>query len=201
MSASIDASPMRLCEPAAATTFSSIMIEPRSSAPNSSATWPIFIPWVTQLEDGSGVQAVAYATYEGTGEAATAQAVRFGQVLNALVAKIPTYSDSVQAYLNQLGLIPDPSLPVSKLSPILAALAAQQSAGRVTVATLPLTSSDALNDSAAAKIVSTLLGGTAKAGASAGQAARVLVQNGTGASTSTSAQLMAVAQAKLARVT
>ena len=145
----------------------------------------------------SGVQAVAYATYEGSGEAATAQAVRFGQVLNALMAKMPTYNDSVEAYLNQLGLIPDPSLPLSKLSPILAALAAQQQGNRVTVATLPLTTGNSLNDTAAAKIVSTLLGGTAKAGASAGQAARVLVQNGTGAGTSTSGQLMAVAQGKL----
>ena len=145
----------------------------------------------------TGAQAVAYATYEGSDEAATAQAVRFGQVLNALLAKIPTFNDSVEAYLNQLGLIPDPSLPLTKLSPILAALAAQQQGGRVTVATLPLTTGNALNDTAAAEIVSNLLGGTAKAGASAGQAARVLVQNGTGASSSTSQQLMAQAQAKL----
>jgi hypothetical protein len=146
----------------------------------------------------TGVQAVAYATYQGSGEAATAQAVRFGQVLNALMAKMPTYNDSVEAYLNQLGLIPDPSLPLSELGPILAALAAQQQGNRVTVATLPLTTGDSLNDTAAAEIVSTLLGGTAKAGASAGQAARVLVQNGTGTSTSAGEQLMAVAQGKLA---
>jgi LytR cell envelope-related transcriptional attenuator len=118
-------------------------------------------------------------------------------VLNALMAKMPTYNDSVEAYLNQLGLIPDPSLPLSKLSPILAALAAQQQGNRVTIATLPLTSGNSLNDAAAAQIVSTLLGGTVKAGASAGQAARVLVQNGTGASTSAGGQLMAVAQGKL----
>ena len=145
----------------------------------------------------TGVQAVAYATYEASGEAGTAQAARFGQVLNALMAKMPTYNNAVEAYLNQLGLIPDPSLPLSKLSPILAALAAQQQGNRVTVATLPLTSGDALNDTAAATIVANLLGGTAKAGASAGQAARVLVQNGTGAGTTTSQQLMASAQAKL----
>src|SRR5262249_10434703 len=34
--------------PAAETTFSSIMTEPMSSAPKPSATWPIFIPCVTQ---------------------------------------------------------------------------------------------------------------------------------------------------------
>ena len=145
----------------------------------------------------TGVQAVAYATYSASGEAATAQAARFGQVMNALMAKLPTYSDSVEAYLNQLGLIPDPALPLSKLGPILAALAAQQQAGRVTVATLPLTSSDSLNATAAAEVVSKLLGGTTGAGASAGQAARVLVQNATGASTSGSSQLLAAAQAKL----
>jgi anionic cell wall polymer biosynthesis LytR-Cps2A-Psr (LCP) family protein len=145
----------------------------------------------------SGVQAVAYATYTASGEAATAQSARFGQVLNALMAKLPTESSAVQAYLNQLGLIPDPSLPLSKLSPILAALAAQENAGAVTVATLPLTSGNALNQTAASSVVSKLLGGTVTGGATAGQAARVLVQNGTGASSSSGSKLMASAQAKL----
>jgi hypothetical protein len=145
----------------------------------------------------TGVQAVAYATYEGSGEAANAQAVRFGQVMNAVMAVMPTASNAVQADLKQLGLIPDPALPLSQLSPILAALAAQDSANQVTVETLPLSSDNTLNASAAAQIVTKLLGGTVKAGASAGQAARVLVQNGTGASSSASGQLMAVAQAKL----
>ena len=35
--------------PAAETTFSSIMIEPMSSAPKARASWPIFLPCVTQL--------------------------------------------------------------------------------------------------------------------------------------------------------
>ncbi|MBR7831391.1 LytR C-terminal domain-containing protein, partial [Actinospica sp. MGRD01-02] len=145
----------------------------------------------------TGAQAVAYATYSASGEAATAQAARFGQVMNALIAKLPTISNEVTSYLNLLGLIPDPSLPLSKLSPILAALAAQQNAGAITVATLPLTSADELNETAAAAIVNKLLGGTVKAGATAGQAARVLVQNGTGASSSSSTKLMDAAQAKL----
>jgi anionic cell wall polymer biosynthesis LytR-Cps2A-Psr (LCP) family protein len=147
----------------------------------------------------SGVQAVAYATYQAPGEPATAQAVRFGQVLNALLAALPSYSNSVTAYLNQLGLIPDPSLPLSKLSPILAALAAQQSEGKVSVATLPLAAngSDALNTTGASEIVSKYLGGTLKAGASAGQSARVLVQDGTGASGGTDGKLLAEAQAQL----
>lgn len=115
----------------------------------------------------TGVQAVAYATYSAPGEAPTAQAARFAQVMSALIAKLPPLTNEVQAYLNQLGLIPDPTLPLSKLSPILAALAAQQNAGKVTVATLPLTSGDTLNATAAASAVSQLLGGTIAASASA----------------------------------
>jgi hypothetical protein len=116
----------------------------------------------------TGAQAVAYATYSTSGESATAQAERFGQVMDALIAKLPPYANEVGSYLNLLGLIPDPSLPLSKLNPILAALAAQQNAGKVTVATLPLTSGGALNATAAASAVSQLLGGTIKASASAG---------------------------------
>ena len=147
----------------------------------------------------SGVQAVAYATYQAPGEPATAQAARFGQVLNALFAALPSISVSVTAYLNQLGLIPDPSLPLAKLSPIIAALAAQQSAGKVSVATLPLAAdgSDALNATGASEIVAKYLGGTLKAGASAGQSARVLVQDGTGASSAADGKLLAAAQAEL----
>lgn len=115
----------------------------------------------------TGVQAVAYATYSASGESATAQATRFSQVLNALVAKLPTEASAVQAYLKQLGLIPDATLPLAELSQILATLAAQQNAGKVTVATLPLTSKDALDTGGASSIVSKLLGGTVKASATA----------------------------------
>lgn len=147
----------------------------------------------------TGVQAVAYATYQAKGEPGNAQAARFGQVLSALMAKMPTAANAVTPYLNNLGLIPDPSLPLSKLSPILAALAAQQASGQMTLATLPLAAdgSNSLNSAGAAQIVSKLLGGTVKAGAPAGQSARVLVQNGTGAGSAAGGKLMAAAQAKL----
>ncbi|HET9170302.1 MAG TPA: hypothetical protein VFN97_12740 [Actinospica sp.] len=115
----------------------------------------------------TGVQAVAYATYAKPGESAGAQAARFGQVMDALIAKLPSYTNEVQSYLNLLGLIPDPSLPLSKLSPLLAVLAAQRNAGQVTLATLPLTSSGTLDAGSAAAVVSRLLGGTVKASATA----------------------------------
>jgi hypothetical protein len=148
----------------------------------------------------TGAQAVAYATYQASGESGSVQAARFGQVVEALMAKMPSSNISVSAYLKQLALIPDAELPLTKLSPILAALAAQQAAGQVTVATLPLAAdgSNTLNSAGAAQIVSKLLGGTAKASASPGQSARVLVQNGTGTTSgSSAAKLIAAAQAKL----
>ncbi len=46
-SSSVD---VRCVVPAAETTFSSSITEPMSSAPKPSATWPIFMPWVTQLD-------------------------------------------------------------------------------------------------------------------------------------------------------
>lgn len=146
-----------------------------------------------------GVQSVAYATYQAPGESDSAQAVRFGQVVTALLAKMPQFGNAVSAQLNQLGLITKPSMPLSKLSPILAALAAQQGAGKVTEVVLPLSQdgSDTLNYTAAAPIVAKLLGGTTKAGASAGQAAHVLVQDGTGLAGAQAQQVLADAEAKL----
>jgi len=147
----------------------------------------------------TGAQAVAYATYQAPGESDSAQAVRFGQVVTAMMAKLPSFGNAVSAQLNQLGLITKPSMPLTKLSPILAALAAQQAAGKVTEVVLPLSQdgTDSLNYAASAPIVAKLLGGTMKAGASAGQAARVLVEDGTGAAGSKAQQLISAAQADL----
>jgi anionic cell wall polymer biosynthesis LytR-Cps2A-Psr (LCP) family protein len=146
-----------------------------------------------------GAQSVAYATYQAPGEPISAQATRFGQVVTAMLTKLPSLSNAVSAQLNQLGLITKPAMPLSKLSPILAALAGQQDAGKVTEQILPLNQdgSDTLDYTAAAPIVAKLLGGTMKAGAQAGQAARVLVQDATGLTGSTDQQLLGDAEAKL----
>lgn len=147
----------------------------------------------------TGAQAIAYATYQAPGESDSAQAVRFGQVVTALMTQMPTFGNAVTNQLNTLGLITKPSMPLSKLSPILAALAAQQAAGKVSEVVLPLSQdgTDSLNYTAAAPIVAKLLGGTMKAGASAGQAARVLVEDGTGASGTKAQQLISHAEAAL----
>ena len=49
ISSIISSRDIRNRQPAAATTFSSSMVPPRSLAPKKSATWASFAPWVTQL--------------------------------------------------------------------------------------------------------------------------------------------------------
>lgn len=148
----------------------------------------------------SGPQAVAYATYTRNGDTAAAQPDRFGQVVQAVLAALPADSASITAYLNQLGTVDDPSLPDSKLSPILTSLATEEQAGAFTVQPLPLRTdgSDELDYQAAAPVVSTLLGGAVKAGSAAGQISRVLVDDGSGHTGSQSAAIRDAAQAKLA---
>ncbi len=147
----------------------------------------------------TGAQAISYATYSAPGDSPTAQAQRFGQVVTALLAVLPTEATSITADLGHIGIIDDPSLPESKLSPILASLAYEQQAGAFTVQALPLRSDGSmeLDYAAAAPIVTRLLGGALKAGAAAGQLSRVLVEDASGHTGDQSAYVRAAAQAKL----
>jgi hypothetical protein len=159
-------------------------------------TAPAFAAGAQKL---TGAEALAYATYKAPGEAATAQAQRFGQVVAAVLAMMPPEATSITAELNHVGIIDDPSLPESKLSPILAALAIDQQASAFTVKALPLRADGSmeLDYTAAAPIVNNLLGGALKAGAAAGQVSRVLVDDATGRSGSQSSYIRSAAQAKL----
>jgi anionic cell wall polymer biosynthesis LytR-Cps2A-Psr (LCP) family protein len=146
----------------------------------------------------TGGQAIAYGTYTAKGEPAIAQGKRFGQVVEGLLAALPTDADAMTAYLNHLGLVDNPALPDSRLSPILAALAASTQAGSFTANTLPLRTdgSNELDSQAAAPIVASLLGGALPA-VSPGQVSRVLVENGTGDTGSQSQAVLGDAEAKL----
>jgi anionic cell wall polymer biosynthesis LytR-Cps2A-Psr (LCP) family protein len=146
----------------------------------------------------TGAQAVSYGTYSAKGESATAQSGRFGQVVSALLAALPSDAAAITAYLNHLGIVDDPSLPESKLSPILAALSAQDQAGAFTATVLPLRTdgSNALDTQAAAPIVSGLLGG-ALAAVSPGQVSRVLVEDASGHTGAQSQAIRGTAQARL----
>ena len=146
-----------------------------------------------------GDQAMAYALYQGPGESIGAQVSRFGQVLDALLAELPTQEDLVNSYLNQLGVVPDPSLPQAKLAGILAQMAAEQQAGQFAVKALPLqaNATDQLDFSAAGPIISSLLGGTVQSGLASGGTARILVDDATGTSGGEDTLLQSSAQAKL----
>ena len=147
----------------------------------------------------TGAQAVSYATYLAPGDPVTAQVQRFGQVVAALFAVLPPDATSIAADLGRIGIIDDPSLPENKLTPILAALAAEQQAGAYTSQVLPLRTDGSmeLDYTAAAPIVTKLLGGALKAGAAAGQLSRVLVEDASGHTDSQSGYIRAAAQAKL----
>ncbi|MGH6656207.1 MAG: LCP family protein [Actinocrinis sp.] len=146
----------------------------------------------------TGGQAVAYGTYAAKGESPTAQSQRFGQVVAGLLSALPTDSGAITAYLNHLGIVDDPSLPESKLSPILAVLAGQEQGGAFTAKVLPLRNdgSDAMDAQAAAPIVTSLLGG-AVAAESPGQVNRVLVEDASGHTGLQSQTVRGAAQAKL----
>jgi anionic cell wall polymer biosynthesis LytR-Cps2A-Psr (LCP) family protein len=147
----------------------------------------------------TGGQAVAYSTYTAKGDGPDAQIERFGQVVSGLFAALPTDAGAITAYLNHLGIVDDPALPESKLSPILAALAAEQQAGALTAKALPLRTdgSNELDVQAAAPIVSSLLGGALNT-QNNGQISRVLVEDASGHTGIQSQVIRGAAQARLA---
>ncbi len=147
----------------------------------------------------TGGQAIAYGTYTANGEAPGAQSERFGQVVAGLLNALPAEPVAITSYLNHLGIVDDPSLPESKLSPILAALSAEQQAGAFTAKVLPVRTdgSNGMDAQAAGPIVSSVLGGALSAGAP-GQVSRVLVEDATGSSGIRSQTVRGAAQARLA---
>jgi anionic cell wall polymer biosynthesis LytR-Cps2A-Psr (LCP) family protein len=169
---------------------------PSSSIPGATSTSPAVAKGSGKLD---GAQAMAYALYRGPGEPISAQVDRFGQVLSALLEEMPTTAELVTAYLNQLGVVYDPSLPESKVATILAQMAAEQQAGNFTIKALPLqdNSTDQLDFIAAGPIISSLLGGTVQSGLASGGTARVLVEDATGESGGEATLIESAAQAKL----
>jgi len=146
----------------------------------------------------TGSQAVAYGISTAKGDGPDAQIERFGQVVSSLLAALPTDPGAITAYLNHLGVVDDPALPESKLSPILAALAVEQQAGAFTAKALPVRTdgSNAMNVQAAAAIVSSLLGGALNT-QNNGQISRVLVEDASGHTGNASQVIRGAAQARL----
>ena len=67
-------------------------------------------------EQLSGPQAVLYATYRAPGETPDKQLARFGQVVAAMLAKIPADTSTTEKLLNLQATVPDPDLPNDRLA-------------------------------------------------------------------------------------
>ncbi|MFJ2917777.1 LCP family protein [Streptomyces sp. NPDC087307] len=137
----------------------------------------------------SGRMAVAYATYQGPGEAEAKQLTRFGEVVRGVLRKISDDPKAATVTVQTLAQILDPSLPEKDLGASLAKLAQHAKVGDYKTALLPVQADGSLTDEATESVVKDILGGTVKAPA-ADAAVRVGIKNATGNPDSTqSAQI------------
>ncbi|MGY0023979.1 LCP family protein [Streptomyces sp. YJ-C3] len=132
----------------------------------------------------SGPMAVAYATYQGKGEAETAQLMRFGQVMQGVLRKLSSDPQAATTTVQTLAQILDPSLTEKDLGAFLAKLADHAKEGDYKTALLPVQQGGTLSEAAANSVVKDVLGGTVKAPAK-GDSLRVAIKNATGVKTRT----------------
>ncbi|MDQ1704776.1 MAG: hypothetical protein QOF18_1142, partial [Frankiaceae bacterium] len=90
----------------------------------------------------TGSQAVAFATYTAGGEDAAANLVRLQQVIDGLLAALPTTESGVQRLLTSLGAGATSTLGPAKLSALLVGLAADAQANNVLPTDLPVVKID-----------------------------------------------------------
>ncbi|MEV3855423.1 LCP family protein [Streptomyces sp. NPDC050095] len=127
----------------------------------------------------SGPMAVAYATYQGKGEAATAQLMRFGQVMQGVLRKLSSDPQAATVTVQTLAQIIEPPLTEKDLGAFLAKLADRAKEGDYKTALLPVQQNGTLTEAAANSVVKDVLGGTVKAPAQ-GDSLRVAIKNATG---------------------
>jgi anionic cell wall polymer biosynthesis LytR-Cps2A-Psr (LCP) family protein len=128
----------------------------------------------------TGQAAVAYATYRGPGEAQTAQLARFGQVMQAVLKKMPSDAAGATRSVQSLGQILDPSLTDKQLGASLARLAELAKTGAYDTATLPVLKDGALSAQATDSVVKDVLGGSVTARSGTSAQARVQIKDATG---------------------
>ena len=134
----------------------------------------------------SGRMAVAYATYRAPGEPDTAQLRRFGQVMQAVLRKMPSDPHSATVTIQTLAQILDPSLTDKDLGAFLAKLADRAKGGDYQTRLLPVQQGGTLSPQARDGIVKDVLGGTVRP-PEKDAAVRVGVRNATGAKDATEA--------------
>ncbi|MFG1669017.1 LCP family protein [Streptomyces sp. Y7] len=127
----------------------------------------------------SGKSAVAYATYQGSGEAQNAQLERFGQVMQAVLRKLTSDAQGATTTVQTLGMIIEPPLTDKDLGAFLARLADLAKGGDYKTALLPVRTDGTLSAQASAGVVKDVLGGTAKS-PDKDAAIRVSVRNASG---------------------
>lgn len=139
-----------------------------------------------------GVAAVAYATYRGPGETQEPQMRRFGQVLDAVLKKLPSTAQAATQTVTSLGAVADPSLPDDELGATLAKLAEQAKIGHHTTTVLPVKSDGTLDEKTTESVIKDVLGGSVQ-NADPDATPRVSVKNASGsADAATSAQIALV---------
>ncbi len=112
--------------------------------------------------DLNGSAAVAYATHRGPGETQDKQLARFGQVMQALLTKLPGDTATATKIVDSMGAIPDPSLSDGQLGATLGALADLAKTGHYTTTTLPVQADGTLSEQATSSVVKDVLGGAVK---------------------------------------
>ncbi|MFF0737190.1 LCP family protein [Streptomyces chartreusis] len=127
----------------------------------------------------SGKSAVAYATYQASGEAQNAQLERFGQVMQAVLRKLTSDAQGATTTVQTLGMIIEPPLTDKDLGAFLAKLADLAKGGDYKTALLPVQTDGTLSAQASASVVKDVLGGTAKS-PDKDAAIRVSVRNASG---------------------
>ncbi|MDT0342728.1 LCP family protein [Streptomyces litchfieldiae] len=139
-------------------------------------------PLVVQGEDVplNGRAAVAYATHRGEDESGDAQLARFGQVMQAVLAKMPSNESGALRVVEALAQITDPSLTEEELGASLAQLAGYAQDDAYTTTALPVEEDGTLSDETADGLVMDVLGGTVT-NADPGATPRIGIRDASGA--------------------
>jgi anionic cell wall polymer biosynthesis LytR-Cps2A-Psr (LCP) family protein len=141
----------------------------------------------------SGQAAVAYATYRGPGETQSAQLARFGQVMQAVLEKMPSDAAGATKTVQSLAQILDPSLTEKQLGASLAQLANLAKTGAYATTSLAVRQDGSLSPQSTDTVVKDVLGGAVHtSGSDSSAQARVAVKDATG-----NAKAAAMAQAAI----
>ncbi|MFD4529296.1 LytR C-terminal domain-containing protein [Streptomyces sp. NPDC058470] len=159
----------------------SIEVDTNAEVPNPDSEKAGEAPLVKKGADQSlsGKMAVAYATYQASGESQTAQLERFGQVMQGVLRKLSSDPEAATTTVQSLAQILDPSLTDKDLGAFLAKLADDAKSGDYKTALLPVQQDGTLSEEATDSVVKDVLGGTVKS-PEEGAAVRVGIKNATG---------------------